>query len=69
MFIAMASEISGPPSMPSTHSRTMAKAGSAATTAPKPTRLATLSATPENTGPSCYKLYRDMTKDADFEPQ
>ena len=33
---------SGPPSMPSTQSLTTWKAGSAATTAPKPTRLATL---------------------------
>ena len=43
-FVATASETSGPPSMPSTQSRTSANAGSAATTAPKPTRLATLNA-------------------------
>ena len=43
-LVATASETSGPPPMPSTQSRTTAKAGMAATTAPKPTRLATLSA-------------------------
>src|ERR1700749_4794448 len=43
-FVATASETSGPPSIPTTQSRTAAKAGRAATTAPKPTRLATLSA-------------------------
>ena len=37
----MASETSGPPEIDSTHSRTIAKAGGAATTAPNPTRLAT----------------------------
>jgi hypothetical protein len=42
MLVATASETSGPPPMPSTASRTTPKAGSAATTAPKPTRLATL---------------------------
>ena len=41
-FVDTASETSGPPSIDKTHSRTMAKAGNAATTAPKPTRLATL---------------------------
>src|SRR5262245_24737145 len=41
-FVATASETRGPPSMDRTKSRTMAKAGSAATTAPKPKRLATL---------------------------
>ena len=43
-LVATASETSGPPSIDSTQSRTTAKAGSAATTAPKPTRLATLNA-------------------------
>src|SRR5215467_9083813 len=43
-LVATASETSGPPPRPSTQSRTRAKAGRAATTAPKPTRLATLSA-------------------------
>ena len=43
-LVAAASETSGPPPIPSTQSRTTAKAGIAATTAPKPTRLATLSA-------------------------
>ena len=43
MLVATASETSGPPSIASTQSRTTSKAGSAATTAPKPTRLATLS--------------------------
>ena len=38
-----ASETSGPPPIDSTQSRTTANAGIAATTAPKPTRLATLS--------------------------
>ena len=42
MLIATASETSGPPSMPSTQSLIVSNAGSAATTAPKPTRLATL---------------------------
>ena len=42
MLVASASETSGPPPMPSTQSRTIANAGIAATTAPKPTRLATL---------------------------
>src|SRR5207237_7501438 len=42
-LVATASETSGPPSIDNTHSRTMAKAGTAATTAPNPTRLATLS--------------------------
>ncbi len=41
-LVATASDTSGPPPMPSTQSRTTAKAGSAATTEPKPTRLATL---------------------------
>ena len=40
--MASASETSGPPPIDSTQSRTIAKAGIAATTAPKPTRLATL---------------------------
>src|SRR5262249_59640885 len=39
-----ASETSGPPSIPRTQSRTTEKAGSAAITAPNPTRLATLTA-------------------------
>src|SRR5205814_6805474 len=39
-----ASDTSGPPPIPSTASRTTVKAGIAATTAPKPTRLATLTA-------------------------
>src|ERR1700716_30749 len=43
-FVATASETSGPPSIASTQSRTIANAGSAATTAPNPTRLATLTA-------------------------
>src|SRR4249920_481117 len=43
-LVATASDTSGPPPMLSTASRTTAKAGSAATTAPKPTRLATLTA-------------------------
>src|SRR5271167_2538263 len=43
-LVATASETSGPPSIASTQSRTTAKAGSAAMTAPKPTRLATLTA-------------------------
>src|SRR5262249_44262399 len=43
-FVATASETSGPPSIPSTQSRTIEKAGSAAITAPNPTRLATLRA-------------------------
>src|ERR1700689_3812954 len=43
-LVATASDTSGPPSIPTTQSRTTAKAGKAATTAPKPTRLATLSA-------------------------
>src|SRR5215510_11840138 len=43
-FVATASDTSGPPPMPSTQPRTRAKAGNAATTAPKPTRLATLKA-------------------------
>src|SRR5450755_1821785 len=41
-LVATASPTSGPPSIDSTASRTIANAGSAATTAPKPTRLATL---------------------------
>src|SRR5258705_5639126 len=41
ILVAIASETSGPPSVPSTESGTTANAGSAATTAPKPTRLAT----------------------------
>src|SRR5262245_51895492 len=41
MLVAIASDTSGPPSIASTQSRTTANAGSAATTAPKPTRLAT----------------------------
>src|SRR5271169_3024541 len=44
MLVATASQMSGPPSIDRTQSRTMANAGTAATTAPKPTRLATLSA-------------------------
>src|SRR5215472_12712373 len=43
-LVATANETSGPPSIASTQSRTMAKAGNPATTAPKPTRLATLTA-------------------------
>src|SRR3974377_65057 len=43
-LVAAASETSGPPEIPSTQSRTAANAGISATTAPKPTRLATLSA-------------------------
>src|SRR5262249_57346372 len=43
-LVATASETSGPPSIASTQSRTVAKAGSAAMTAPNPTRLATLTA-------------------------
>src|ERR1044071_5623141 len=42
MLVATASDTSGPPSMPSTQVFTTSKAGSDATTAPKPTRLATL---------------------------
>ena len=41
-LVATASDTSTPPSMPSTQSRTSANAGSAATTEPNPTRLATL---------------------------
>src|SRR5258708_18889511 len=41
-LVATANDTSGPPPMLSTASRTTAKAGIAATTAPKPTRLATL---------------------------
>src|SRR5262245_10054460 len=43
-FVATASETSGPPPIPSTQSLTNAEPGRAATTAPKPTRLATLKA-------------------------
>src|SRR5262245_42088455 len=43
-LVAIASETSGPPPMPSTQSRTAPNAGIAATTAPNPTRLATLTA-------------------------
>src|SRR3974390_805349 len=43
-LVATASETSGPPSIASTQSRTAVKAGSAAMTAPNPTRLATLTA-------------------------
>src|SRR5438270_33900 len=42
MLVATASETSGPPPIDSTQSRTTLNAGTAATTAPKPTRLATL---------------------------
>src|SRR4051812_20336371 len=41
-LVDAASETRGPPPTPSTASRTTAKAGIAATTAPNPTRLATL---------------------------
>src|SRR6516164_6116893 len=41
-LVATASETRGPPPIDSTHSRTVVNAGTAATTAPKPTRLATL---------------------------
>src|SRR5690242_15159041 len=41
-FVAIARETRGPPEIDNTQSRTIAKAGNAATTAPKPTRLATL---------------------------
>ena len=44
MLVATASETSGPPSIASTQSRTIVNAGSEATTAPNPTRLATLNA-------------------------
>src|SRR6185295_13959259 len=44
MLVATASETSGPPSIARTQSRTIVNAGSEATTAPKPTRLATLNA-------------------------
>src|SRR5438067_4631522 len=43
-LVATARETSGPPSIARTQSRTAAKAGRSAITAPKPTRLATLSA-------------------------
>src|SRR5262249_12312945 len=43
-LVATASDTSSPPSIDSTQSRTAAKAGSAATTAPKPTRLAMVTA-------------------------
>src|SRR5262245_59261930 len=43
-LVAMASDTSGPPPIESTQLLTTAKPGSAATTAPKPTRLATLKA-------------------------
>src|SRR5262245_23679944 len=42
MLMATASETSGPPPIDNTQSLTTAKAGRAATTAQKPTRLATL---------------------------
>ena len=42
--MATASETSGPPWIERTHSRTRAKAGRAAITAPNPTRLETLRA-------------------------
>src|SRR4029078_4416458 len=42
ILVATARETRGPPPMPSTQSRTISNAGRAATTAPKPTRLATL---------------------------
>src|SRR6202163_1204891 len=42
ILVATASETSGPPSTPRTHVFTASKAGNDATTAPKPTRLATL---------------------------
>jgi hypothetical protein len=42
-LVATASETSGPPPIDSTHSRTAANPGSEATTAPNPTRLATVS--------------------------
>src|SRR5262249_25341992 len=41
ILVATASETSGPPPIESTQSRTVANAGSAAMTAPNPTRLAT----------------------------
>src|SRR5262245_21636484 len=41
ILVAIASETNGPPSIASTQSRTAANAGSDATTAPNPTRLAT----------------------------
>src|ERR1700729_1658247 len=44
MLVATASETRGPPPIDSTQSRTTANAGSIATTAPNPTRLATLNA-------------------------
>src|SRR5260370_5370790 len=43
-LVAIARETNGPPSIESTQSRTTANAGNIATTAPKPTRLATLKA-------------------------
>src|SRR5215472_9683683 len=43
-LVATASETKGPPSIANTQSRTVAKAGSAAMTAPNPTGLATLTA-------------------------
>src|SRR6185369_1243902 len=43
-LVVTASETSGPPSIDSTQSRTASNDGSAATTAPKPTRLATVTA-------------------------
>src|SRR4029077_19021261 len=42
ILVATASETSGPPSMPRTQAFTASNAGNDATTAPKPTRLATL---------------------------
>ena len=42
MLVATASETNSPPSIDSTQSRTASNAGMAATTDPKPTRLATL---------------------------
>src|SRR5262245_48828912 len=42
ILVATASDTSGPPSIPSTQPLTASKAGNDATTAPKPTRLATL---------------------------
>src|SRR5215813_4013283 len=55
-LVATASDTSGPPSIDSTQSRTAANAGSTATTAPKPTRLAMVTA--GNTGRAVHEGLR-----------
>src|SRR5215472_13731420 len=58
-LVATASETNGPPSIARTQSRTAAKAGSAAMTAPKPTRLATLTAGSTDAFAPASKLWRN----------